>query len=440
MKPAPGGRKSQRILQSVPVRVFDDAHPWFAHDSQKRAKKTHIAEYGLTGQPGPDVLTWENYVVIFNLFARKKRNRFRTCKPILEILEDRQLLSASWPEFALNPQHTALSTVASQPLQAIRWQTPVDLQPQYSINGQLLIHYGSPLITSSNTVIIPVKTGTTDGFEVEAINGADGSLLWTQTTDYILPPHDWVPSYSPVLTPQNRLYFAGAGGTVYYIDNPDMPGSHTVTQIAFYGIANYTHAGFDNSVFINTPITSDSSGDIFFGFSVAGSNPLMLEGGLARIDAKGNGSWVSASAATGDANVGKVGLNSAPALSNDESTVYVAMNPMSGSQPSYLVALDSTTLSTRSKVLLLDPKSGNNAYVYDNGSASPTIGPDGDVYIGVLEDPFPSNNDRGWMLHFSGDLSQTKTPGAFGYDDTASIVPASMVPSYQGSSNCCTSS
>jgi hypothetical protein len=37
-------------------------------------------------------------------------------------------------------------------------------------------------------------------------------------------------------------------------------------------------------------------------------------------------------------------------------------------------------------------------------------------------------------LHFSSDLSTTKIPGAFGWDDSASIVPASMVPSYTGSS------
>src|SRR5262249_9604940 len=36
--------------------------------------------------------------------------------------------------------------------------------------------------------------------------------------------------------------------------------------------------------------------------------------------------------------------------------------------------------------------------------------------------------------HFSGDLLTTKIPGAFGWDDTASIVPAAMVPSYAGSS------
>ena len=46
------------------------------------------------------------------------------------------------------------------------------------------------------------------------------------------------------------------------------------------------------------------------------------------------------------------------------------------------------------------------------------------------ENPCYSNHLRGYMLHFSSDLSQTKTPGAFGWDNTASIVPKSMVPGY----------
>jgi hypothetical protein len=82
----------------------------------------------------------------------------------------------------------------------------------------------------------------------------------------------------------------------------------------------------------------------------------------------------------------------------------------------------------------VDPESGKAADITDDSSASPTVGPDGDVYYGVLENPCCENNDRGWMLHFSAGLSTVKTPGAFGWDDTASIVPTTMVPSYGGSS------
>src|SRR5262249_2142285 len=53
----------------------------------------------------------------------------------------------------------------------------------------------------------------------------------------------------------------------------------------------------------------------------------------------------------------------------------------------------------------------------------------------VLENPFPYNHDRGWLLHFTGNLATTLIPGAFGWDDTASIVSASLVPSYTGSSS-----
>ena len=59
---------------------------------------------------------------------------------------------AAWLAHAENPQRTALSSVAAQPLEAIHWSTPVDLAPPA---GEILIHYGSPLVTSANTVIVP---------------------------------------------------------------------------------------------------------------------------------------------------------------------------------------------------------------------------------------------------------------------------------------------
>ncbi len=85
--------------------------------------------------------------------------------------------------------------------------------------------------------------------------------------------------------------------------------------------------------------------------------------------------------------------------------------------------------------MLIDPGSGVAATISDDSTASPAIGPDGDVYIGVLESTYAAHNARGWLLHFDAGLSQTKTPGSFGWDDTPSIVPAALVPSYTGSSS-----
>ena len=74
-----------------------------------------------------------------------------------------------------------------------------------------------------------------------------------------------------------------------------------------------------------------------------------------------------------------------------------------------------------------------DARLSDIATSSPMVGPDDDVYFGVI-DAFGLNLSRGWLLHFDKTLSQTKLPGAFGWDVTPSIVPASIVPSYRGSS------
>lgn len=338
---------------------------------------------------------------------------------------------AVWNGYAGNAQHTALSTVASQSLDQILWQTSVDLNPQYS-GTSLLIHYGSPVVTSNNTVIVPVKTGATDGFRVDAHNGSDGSLLWSYTSDYSLPSHNWVPSYSPTLTPNGRIYMAGAGGTVYYRDNLDSGLAAPVTQVAFYGNSTYAanQAVLNSGLKICTPLTSDSFGNVYFGYQTTGT-VLGMTSGIARISASGTTTFITANSATGGS-ANEVLMNCAPAVSKDGSTVYVAMHN-GGYSDGYLVALNSTTLATTGQVQLKDPKSGSNALLPYDGTASPMVAPDGKVFFGVLENPF--NSSKGWMLQFNADLTPAGRAGAFGWDDTASLVPASMVPSYTGTSS-----
>jgi hypothetical protein len=338
--------------------------------------------------------------------------------------------SRSWPNYAHDPQHTGVSARSSQPLHNIHWSTPVDLHPP---SGEILIHYGSPLITAANTVIVPVKTGT-NSFRVDARNGADGTLLWTQATGYRAPSAGFMPSFSPVLS-HNRLYIPAAGGIILVRENPDQP-TGNLHRFAFYGLANYKadSATYDTNVEINTPITVDSQGNIYFGFLVLGSTPINLQSGLARISADGVGSSVPAASAASDPAVTGVNMCSAPALSADESTIYVGLTN-ANAQYGYLASLNSTTLQTIATVRLKDPHSGLDAWVINESSASPTVGPDGDVYFGVLENPFPDHNDRGWLLHFDSTLTQTKIPGSFGWDDTPSIVDASLVSSYHGTSS-----
>ena len=134
----------------------------------------------------------------------------------------------------------------------------------------------------------------------------------------------------------------------------------------------------------------------------------------------------------------KVVMNSAPAVSPDGNTVYVAVNNGNFSN-GYLLALNGSTLATKAKVAPMDPKFGTNSPLPDDGTASPTVGPDGRVYFGVYD---AAGTSRGWIQQYTltpgagGTFSfRAGTPGGFGWDDTVSIVPASMVPSYHGTSS-----
>jgi hypothetical protein len=128
-------------------------------------------------------------------------------------------------------------------------------------------------------------------------------------------------------------------------------------------------------------------------------------------------------------------LNAAPALSINQGTLYAAISNGTEYSGGYLVALNSTTLAPINNVQLLDPQGGTASVIADS-SASPMVGPDGDVYFGVLENGWPyAHNDRGWMLHFNSALTQSKIPGSFGWDNTAAVVTSSLVPSYHGTSS-----
>jgi len=334
----------------------------------------------------------------------------------------------SWPGYARDAQHTAVSSVAAQPLNRIHGSIPVDSSPP---GGIITIHYGSPLLTAANTLIVPLKMGMSYGVQARAVK--NGSVLWSQRSDYIAPFAGFIPPFSPALS-QNRVIIPAEGGTLLVRENPDQA-TGKVTRVVFYGAKNFNANPqvYATNVQINTPITADSKGNVYFGFIVLGPTPIGLKSGLARVSATGQGTAVSAADAASDPNINGFNTGSAPALSQDEGTLYAGVNSTDFGY-GYLLALNSQTLKTASSVRLKDPSSGLDAAISDSSTASPTVGPDGEVYFGVLENPFPDHNDRGWLLHFNSDLSQTKIPGSFGWDDTVSIVDASLVASYKGTS------
>ncbi len=344
--------------------------------------------------------------------------------------------AVEWAGFAGNAQHAAVARKRPAPFRRIRWRAKVDLAPLL-LGGELPIHYGSPMITAANTVLVPTRVSSKAGFRVVAYAGRSGARRWSLPTDYRPPAFTgglgtWTPPLPAVLLPSTALAVAGAGGTVLVRRHANRTAG-AVRRRVFYGAAQWRahRSAYARAVQITTPLTAGPHGSVYFGFTVTGATPAHLSSGIARIDARGHATWSTAAAAAGNRDVDGVALNCAPALSPSGTTVYITVTSPTRN---ILVGLNATTLRPRFHAVLKDPVSGQPALISPSSSASPTVGPDGDVYFGVLENPFLSHDDRGWLLHFNATLTRAKTPGSFGWDNTVSVLPARAVPRYHGSS------
>jgi hypothetical protein len=288
------------------------------------------------------------------------------------------------------------------------------------------------MVTYQGIVLVTVKTGATGAFEIQARNSTTGGLVYTEPTDYVTPAATWTPTCGSSLDGPFGMVTPGIGGTILFRANANVANS-TVTRQAFYGIGDYTSntSAYNANVFICTPLTVDNVGNVFFGFRVNANSNTNLVSGIAKVSPSGVGYWISAAAAAGTASITMPAMNCAPALSNDQQTVYVGVSS-GDSTGGYLVGIDAGTMAPKYSAKLIDPRTGSQSTLLDSSTATPMVGPDGDVFYGVFENPF--YNDRGWMLHFDATLTQTKTPGSFGWDNTPSVVPAQCVPSYNGKS------
>lgn len=348
----------------------------------------------------------------------------------------------AWSSYAGSYSHQAAAPAATQNLNAILWSTPVDLNPPYT-GDELFIHYGSPLITHNNVIVIPVKQGLADGWAVEGRNATTGALIYKMATDYSIPDYaglGWIPTFAPALAPNGKLFMPAAGGTVLRRDNPESATS-TSTRMMFFSptLYNADRANYNANVKICTPLTIDPFGNIYFGFITYGATmdrsligAAKVVSGIAKITPAGVGTWKPCTAITGNTNATHVVFNCAPALSPDGQTLYFGVKVSTGG--GYLVGLNPVTMNLKYIRKLFDPSTGNPALVDDQGSGAPMVGPDGDVYYGILSNPHLLHNARGFTLHFDKTLAIQHAPGSFGWDNTASVIPSSAVPGYVGSS------
>ena len=141
-----------------------------------------------------------------------------------------------------------------------------------------------------------------------------------------------------------------------YTASPDAagPAPPATTRLAFYGIANYNAnpSAYNSNIFIDTPITTDSNGDIFFGFIATCGNTAGIDqrrGANRRQRHRKLGPVVSG--------MSQVATNSAPALSNDGNTLYVLESTGNWGWGK-LVAMNSHTLAVTAQVSPQGPAHG----------------------------------------------------------------------------------
>src|SRR5579885_1232399 len=244
-----------------------------------------------------------------------------------------------WACYGGSAQHRSIAPAPAQPLRRILWWMPVDLAPQYGSDDVLATHYGSPVITAKNTIIVPVKVGAEDGFRVEARNAATGDWIYRMDTDYsTVSAAGWIASFSVALAPNNSLFVPASAGTVYVKHDADKANDGPERAV-FYGGDNYKRDPdlYTNNVKVCTPITVDPKNNAWYGFRTYGNNDdetpignMGLMSGIARVDATGNGAWRSAKAITGDPDAMRVQFQCAPAISDDGNTVYFAIQRRDG--------------------------------------------------------------------------------------------------------------
>lgn len=380
-------------------------------------------------------------------------------------------VAAAWYGYGGNAQHTGISKYPIAGMGAVKWSVPVDEDISASSSGDaVLIHYASPCITginpdgSGNTVVIAVHNnigGQHDSWRVQGMDGSHGGALkWSYDTDFsapVLMPSDWTSVYPLAMTGTNTVVAAGGGGTVLVISNPDADGPVTPTRFCFYtSTADYlANASVYKNIKICTPITGDQKGNFYFGYFVTdptGIPSSILQrigtGGIVKYNTSGRYSFRTAGSLV--PGMIRPAINNAPALSNDLRSVYIGLRKP-GTSTAWLVKLNATdpgpnnpspslnTLGLQAKVRAVDPYTGADAQMIQESSASPMVAPDGHVFMGVFGSSW--RESHGWMLQYDKDLNQLDASGkrypvgGFGWDDTASIVPASAVPSYTGAAS-----
>lgn len=375
---------------------------------------------------------------------------------------------------------------------------PFTSQEMAESGGALLMHYQVPLVSGSN-VFMMFKTGTYNScvppgsgqpfpcgpndWSTEIWNETDlqwqnGQLVpvWNFATDWKPEPNyyalgGWEPLFQPALA-GNYVYVPGAGGTIYQLNQST---GAVLQQINPFGTTE------DVSKFVSGGLTADSAGNIYYNvmqlFLASPWKTDVTNAWLVKVTPAGTTTMVTYTSLLPDAPTSclgvfsqsqlpwppsanavpptitcgsqRPGINIAPVISNDGTTVYAVSRAHFTGRAAYVVAVNAADLSLQwatsmsgifndgCNVILppdgqpdgcsvfgatgFDPSQNIDGagIISDEASASPMVAPDNSIFLGVND---AYNYGRGHLLKFNSQ-GQYQTNYNFGWDTTPAIYP-----------------
>jgi BACON domain-containing protein len=342
---------------------------------------------------------------------------------------------------------------------------------------------------------------------------------WSFDSDWVPEPNatspgfgglqGWEPVFHPV-DANNFIYVPGAGGTVWKVNKTTGVSASHINP--FQGNANVIVA----NTYVAGPLTADANGNIYYNVIQLNTdgNPWnqndVVSGWLVKIASDDTSAvatfaslvpgapagsadtcpesfyfqnpqpsfpWPPSPTAvppTGPCGSQRPGINVAPAVSADGSTIYTVSRAHFDNFVSYLVAVNTADLTPKWQASLqnrlndgcgvllpiaalgvtteansctfgttvgVDPTTNafGSGYVIDQASSSPTVLPDGSIVFGALDN---YNFSRGHLFRFSALGSYVgayafgwdSTPGVYVHDGTFSIL---IKDNHYGSSSYC---
>jgi hypothetical protein len=299
-----------------------------------------------------------------------------------------------WLQRYHDAQHTSFISTTVDPLNRITFNYT------FAASGDLLVHYTDPKIESNGDLFVPirVRNGSAITYSVRRVSG--GSEVWTFTSDYVRQPISaWEQVFDFALN-NGIVYVMGGYGCLWRLNESD--GSMIDRKCATDGIDPTGEDIWDVS-----PFVIDGNSNVFWTIR---SDSALIGSSLVKLDANGNITASDLGSLTGSGHI--AANNSVPAISADNSVIYVATN----SDQSYLTAVDATDPALQTALWTVNLSPGGNcgaALLIESGTSSPIALPDGVAIGGWYVDP----GSEGWYYSFDSN-GNLRGCYPFGWDDT----------------------